>query len=136
MGDHQTANELNLEPNHSGPIGGRSKKFAFEDFSIIGGNGKPLTRFSNVAVLLIHLDNGSVVLNFSAVTTDQGWRGDVFLTAFLQNGGNSIAQYPLPVVHAFCGTQNVFSQANIDSGYFDATDSLSLNANGPNWIRC
>jgi hypothetical protein len=119
-------------------VAGRVKgPWPYDDFSITFANNVLLTRFSKIRMIMIELDNASTVLDFSAITTNQDWHGEVNITAFLQNAdGVSLAEYRFPKIGAFCGTNNVFTQTNIDSAYFELTAAPAFNYEGFNWIRC
>jgi hypothetical protein len=110
--------------------------WGYDDTSFTYANGKPLATLSKQVVFLLQNSDGSVVVDYSALATSQGWRADIFITASLKYGGGTIAQYPLSVVHCFCGSQDVFATAGIDSGYFDIVDSVDLTFSTPNWARC
>jgi len=117
-------------------IDGNVKKFTWQDTTLTFPDGKrPLTTFTKIAVLLIKT-SGSATLYFSAITKDDGWRGDVDVKAYLQVDGVSIATFDLGVVHAFCGTTNQALQAGITPEQFDLTNTMSLDLSGPNWKRC
>jgi hypothetical protein len=136
MEKHETGNEQSFDAVAKAPITAAAKVIRFSDFDYIGNNNRPLTNFSNTAVLLIRPDAGAAELIFSTTTTDRGWRGDVWITVFLKTGGISFAQYSLPVLHAFCGRQDVLLKTGIDGGHVDIADNASLNVNGPRWLRC
>ena len=115
---------------------GNVKKFTFPDVTLKFPDGRrPLTTFTNIAVLLIKTA-GSATLYFSAVTKDDGWRGDVDIKAYLQVDGVSIATYDLGIFHAFCGTTNQANHVGITPEQFDLTDSMSLDYQGVSWARC
>src|SRR4051794_27476675 len=98
-----------FEAQHE-PFAGKIRRWRWDDFEYAG------IRFLNVTVTLTQADSGTTELEFSATTTDHGWRGDVFTTIFLKDaGGSNFAQYPLPVVQAFCGTTDHFKKVGINS---------------------
>lgn len=110
--------------------------WSYSDTPFTYGNGKPLATLSGQKGFLLKNTDGSVVFDFSALATSQGWRADIFITVSLLYGGGVIAQYPLSVVHCFCGSQEVFATAGVDAGFFDIVDSADLNYSTPNWARC
>jgi hypothetical protein len=114
-------------PSRYGARAVKIKKWTYDPQHFTYGNGKPLATISDEVVLLIQFDNGETVVDYSGFATSQGWRADIFVTALLCIGQASFAQYPLPVVQCFCGTQNVQAKATIDPSYFDITDTVRLN---------
>jgi hypothetical protein len=120
----------------SGPaIDGGVKKIPIPDITLHGGNGKPMTTFRNMFILLVKTSDSST-LYFSAETKDDGWRGDVTIKVFLQVDGISIAQYELGVFHAFCGTTPQQTSVGITADQFDITNSIELSFTAPLWKWC
>src|SRR5689334_19663646 len=101
--NHNDSRPHEKVPPRYGTVAGGVKKWQYDPQHFTFGHGQKLATLSNEIVLLLQLNDGSTVLDYSAIATSEGWRADIFVTAFLQVGGASIAQYPLPVVQCFCG---------------------------------
>jgi predicted 3-demethylubiquinone-9 3-methyltransferase (glyoxalase superfamily) len=140
MAEHKDLKKVEgYAPKHRSPAKGQlaSKTFEFGDINMVATDGTLLGTFHNTAVVMIQLPN-STMLDFSAETISHWGRGDVNFIAFLQDqAGHSLQQVSIPLVHSFCGTQDVLSQASTDAQWFDLTQTMSLSWSSPSpWAPC
>jgi len=104
-------------------VSGDVKKFAFPDTPVLGTNHKPITTFTDMAVLLLRTGN-SATGYFSATTHDNGWRCDINVKVFLKISNVRVETHDLGTMHAFCGATPQQASFGINVGFFDAYDGV------------
>ena len=106
-------------------VSGDAIKISIPDTSVLGNNHKPMTTFTDMAVLLLRT-GGSATGYFSATTRDNGWRLDVNVKVFLMISNVRVETHDLGVMHAFCGATPQQVSFGINAGFFDNYDDVEI----------
>jgi hypothetical protein len=106
-------------------VSGDVKKFPIPDTPVLGSNHKPITTFTDMAVLLLRT-GGSATGYFSATTRDNGWKCDVNVKVFLMISNVKVETHDLGIMHAFCGATPQQATFGINVGFFDDYDAVEV----------
>ena len=104
---------------------GDVRKIPIPDQPVVGSNHKPITTFTDMAILLLRTGS-SAMGYFSATTRDNGWRCDVNVKVFLMISNVAVETHDLGIMHAFCGATPQQASFGINVGFFDDYDAVQV----------
>jgi hypothetical protein len=109
-----------------------------EPFTIMWGGGtKKLITLMNMSLIWQETWDLDYILNLSCETQDEGWRADMFPTAFIRIGEDNreLCKFDQPL-RSFCGRNSLLIKTNTTPQYFDSADNMGLGFRIPAVARC
>jgi hypothetical protein len=106
-------------------VSGDVRKIQLPDTPVRGSNHKPITTFTDMAILLLRT-GGSATGYFSATTRDNGWRCDINVKVLLSISGVNVETHDLGTIHAYCGSTPQQAKFDINAGFFDPYDVVEV----------